>query len=172
MLVFILRCEGLHSSRGETLAGNSNSPVDQREKCSLPIGCERWEAPTGPFKKTQPVGSTRCSGASCLQHHLSLRNGSPSGGFLQLLTHSGLNFRAEKAQRRHEMCEIRRAECENMSYKCGVFVSGKKNTCDDISCCWNKICVQNSIRGGVQLFILSKIIQFNTKLSHWVLGVI
>lgn len=74
MLVFILRYEGLHSSRSETLAGNSNSPVDQREKYSLAIGCERREAPTGPFKKTQPVGTTRSSGVPGLQHHLSLRN--------------------------------------------------------------------------------------------------
>lgn len=84
MLVFILRFEGLHSSRSETLAGNSNSPVDQREKSSVPIGCERREAPTGPFKKTQPVGSPRSSGASCLQHHLSLRKWSPSGGIYKL----------------------------------------------------------------------------------------
>lgn len=36
----------------QKLAGNSNSPANQREKYSLPIGREQREAPTGPFKKT------------------------------------------------------------------------------------------------------------------------
>lgn len=41
----------------QKLAGNSNSPANQREKYSLPIGRERREDPTGPFKKPT-VGSS------------------------------------------------------------------------------------------------------------------
>lgn len=55
-----------------------------------------------PFQKSPACRRTRCSGVPCLQHHLSLPKVHHQER-VTTLSHSGLNFRATKTQRRQEI---------------------------------------------------------------------